>query len=66
MALSSVYMTKKQSHLLLFFKGVSCFIVYSEVLLEDTEKMASICQFALLLKAIFLFEEPINADGWSW
>lgn len=46
--LISVYVTKEQSHLLLFFKEVSCFIWNSEVPLDDTEKMASICQRALL------------------
>lgn len=55
MTLISVYMTKKQSHLLFFFKEVSCFILNSEVPLEDTEKMASICQFALFLNVIFMF-----------
>lgn len=64
--LISLCMTKKQSHLLLFFEEVSCFILNSEVLSEDTEKMASICQFELCLNVIFLFQELINADGWSW
>lgn len=51
----SVYMTKRQSHLFPFFKEVSCFILNSEVPLEDTGKTASICQTALLLNVIFLF-----------
>lgn len=55
MTLISVYMTKKQSHLLLFFKEVSCLILNSEVPLEDMKKMASICQFALFLNVVFRF-----------
>jgi len=66
MTLISVYMTKKQSHLLVFFKEISCFILNSEVPLEDTGKTASICQSALFLHVIFMFQEPTHAGGWSW